>query len=79
MGNASYFKGNTIIFDYFSAPTLEEIESEVEPAYRTETARAWFENGLDMLGLKKDDFEFYAKYVKDSEEGITQDGQKVFP
>lgn len=49
MGNRSYFKGNHLIFDYFSAPTQKEIDEEVLPSYDNDAVQAWFENGLEML------------------------------
>ncbi|MDR0282694.1 MAG: hypothetical protein LBI53_05385 [Candidatus Peribacteria bacterium] len=49
MGNTSYFRGNHIIFDYFSAPTQEELDSELYPAYSTSSVKAWLESGLTML------------------------------
>ncbi len=49
MRNTSYFKGNHIIFDYFSAPTQEELDKELKPSYSAPSVKAWFENGLTML------------------------------
>lgn len=79
MGNTSYFKGNNIIFDYFCAPTQEELDTELYPAYYNESAKDWFENWLDMLWLSKEDFEFHVEYIRTPAEWILQNGKKVFP
>ncbi|MDR2540265.1 MAG: L-histidine N(alpha)-methyltransferase [Candidatus Peribacteria bacterium] len=68
MGNTSYLKGNYVIFDAFTAPSAEELEQELLPAYNSASQRAWLENGLEILGLQKEDFEVQIDYIKDPED-----------
>jgi len=58
MSNSSFFEGNNTIFQYHSAPTQEELgeshgdgiyDGELYQAYDTDSAEAWFKNGLEML------------------------------
>ncbi|MDR0650648.1 MAG: hypothetical protein LBG59_04535 [Candidatus Peribacteria bacterium] len=72
MGNHSRTKGNQIFWDYFPAPSQEEIEQLILPAYDNDTQKARFENGLKTLGLSLDDFEFAVRYVKEDEKGVYQ-------
>jgi uncharacterized SAM-dependent methyltransferase len=65
MGNTSYLKGNYVIFDAFTAPTAEELEQELLPAYKSASQIARLENGLEILGLNKEDFEVQIEYIKD--------------
>jgi hypothetical protein len=68
MGNTSRTQGNFVFWDYFTAPTEEELSQHLLPAYDNPAQKARFENGLEMLGLSLEDFSFYVEYVKDPQD-----------
>lgn len=59
---------NKILLSYFTAPnTQEEIDNLIK-IYNSKTNKAFHENGLDMLWLSRDDFEYDTVYEKDNPE-----------
>ncbi|MBO4516417.1 hypothetical protein J5751_03135 [bacterium] len=50
---------------YFTAPSTQEEINQLIQIYNSESNRIFHENGMDMLGLSKDDFEFDTIYEKD--------------
>lgn len=56
---------NHILLSYFTAPSTQEEINQLIQIYNSESNRIFHENGMDMLGLSKDDFEFDTIYEKD--------------
>ena len=68
MDNNWIISGNKILLSYFTAPkTQEEIDNLIK-IYGSKEDRAFHENGIDMLWLSKDDFEYDVIYEKDNPE-----------
>jgi len=68
MDNNWIISGNKILLSYFTAPkTPEEIDDLIK-IYGSKEDRAFHENGMDMLWLSRDDFEYDVVYEKDDPE-----------
>ena len=66
MDNNWIINWNKILLSYFTAPnTQEEIDNLIK-IYNSESNRAFHENGLDMLWLSKDDFEYDTIYENEN-------------
>ena len=59
---------NHILLSYFTAPNTQEEIDELIKIYNSESNRLFHENGMAMLWLSKDDFEFDTIYEKDNPE-----------
>lgn len=67
MDNNWIINGNKILLSYFTAPeTKEDIDKLIE-IYGSKDDRAFHENGIDMLWLSRDDFEYDVVYEPDEE------------
>lgn len=65
MDNNGYIDWNYILLSYFTAPETQEEIDELIKIYNSDSNKAFHENGMDMLWLSKDDFEFDTVYEKD--------------
>ena len=66
MDNNWIFKWNRILLSYFTAPnSLDEIEKLIK-IYNSKSNKDFHENGMDMLWLSKDDFEYDTIYELDN-------------
>jgi len=65
MDNNGYIDWNYILLSYFTAPETQEEINELIKIYNSDSNKAFHENGMDMLWLSKDDFEFDTIYEKD--------------
>ncbi len=68
MDNSWIINGNKILLSYFTAPETQEDIDELIKIYGSENDRAFHENGIDMLWLSRDDFEYDVVYAKDNPE-----------
>ena len=81
------FRGSKILLSYFTAPETKEEIKNLLNIYNSENNRAFHENGMDMLWLSKNDFEFdtvyetddWLKYTIDTTDKIDDSLQWPFP
>lgn len=65
MDNDWYFSWNKILLSYFTAPnSIDEVKNLIR-IYNSESNKAFHENGLDMLWLSREYFEFDTIYELD--------------
>ena len=68
MDNNWIINGNKILLSYFTAPETQEDVDNLIKIYGSEKDRAFHENGIDMLWLSRDNFEYDVVYEKDNPE-----------
>lgn len=79
MDNNWIFTWNKILLSYFTAPnTLNEIKKLIE-IYNSENNIAFHENGMKMLWLSKDDFEYDTIYELDNWTKLKLENWKLKP
>lgn len=66
MDNNWIINWNKILLSYFTAPNTQEEIDDLIKIYNSENNKAFHENGMDMLWLSKDDFEYDTVYEKDN-------------
>lgn len=66
MDNNWIINWNKILLSYFTAPNTQEEVDNLIKIYNSEANRAFHENGLYMLWLSKDDFEYDTIYEKEN-------------
>ena len=65
MDNHWIINGNKILLSYFTAPETKEDIDKLIRIYSSRADRAFHENGIDMLWLSRDDFEYDVVYELD--------------
>jgi len=79
MDNNWIFKWNRILLSYFTAPnSLDEIKKLIE-IYNSKSNKDFHENGMDMLWLSKDDFEYDTIYELDNWTKLKLENWKLKP
>ena len=68
MDNNWIISWNKILLSYFTAPKDQEEIDNLIKIYNSENNKAFHENGLDMLWLSRNDFEYDTVYEKDNPE-----------
>ena len=68
MDNNWIISWNKILLSYFTAPKDQEEIDNLIKIYNSENNKAFHENGMDMLWLSRDDFEYDTIYEKDDPE-----------
>lgn len=66
MDNNWILAGNHILLSYFTAPNTQEEVDKLIKIYNSEANKRFHENGMQMLWLSKDDFEYDTIYVPDN-------------
>lgn len=68
MDNNWIISWNKILLSYFTAPKDQKEIDDLIKIYNSENNKAFHENGMDMLWLSRDDFEYDTVYEKDNPE-----------